>query len=506
MSQEVRLHDVTISGDVDSRAVLAAIERAVAAATQTGRPTTQVVQRAVAAQSPRAGSHETAATPQVEVAPATLWRCGGRDCGAGECEHDENKLHRHASGPGPDYAPGIVHEVLRTSGAPLPTGVRGTMEQHLGHDFADVRIHTDAAAGRSATAVNALAYTVGRHVVFGAGHYDPASASGQRLLRHELSHAADAGPGAAPPSGSLRVSSPQDAQEQRAQAASSRSSPTMAGPVADGGAADLHRQAVSDADLAAEREYGGSGAPRAQTCGRPSHCPAGFCAPYRSQELAEYYRAKNGGWIMAGISAAVNSRVVPLWRDYLNGGSAPRDLTSSFAADFTASPSTARATTFLVGDIRSRLVATRPPVTTTSSVSLASLIPTSLAALNTAGGAHEMNFNVPRDVPGNLAGGIGDNQTACPSGARPSPFNDERIASGSVELTRVSPTAVEARPLINFRVRDTIDLCPGDCGTSLEQIATVPLSQFEATGISGDVPFTVEFPAPSSAALSLSYP
>ena len=46
-------------------------------------------------------------------------------------------------------------------------------------------------------------------------------------------------------------------------------------------------------------------------------------------------------------------------------------------------------------------------------------------------------------------------------------------------------------------VRDTIDLCPGDCGTSLEQIATVPMSQFEATGIAGDVPFTVEFPAPA---------
>jgi len=38
---------------------------------------------------------------------------------------------------------------------------------------------------------------------------------------------------------------------------------------------------------------------------------------------------------------------------------------------------------------------------------------------------------------------------------------------------------------------------PGDCGTWAEQIATVPLSQFEATGISGDVPFTVDFPAPA---------
>ena len=200
---EVRLHDVTITGDgeVDRSAVLAAIERAVAEATLDG---CGVAERRAGRRSrprwPRAGSHEDRRRlRRVEVATTTLWRCGGRDCGAGECEHDENKLHRHASGPGPDQAPGIVHEVLRSSGSPLPTGVRATMEQQFGHDFADVRIHTDAAAGRSAAAVNALAYTVGRHVVFGTGHYDPASASGQQLLRHELSHAADAGPGAAVP-------------------------------------------------------------------------------------------------------------------------------------------------------------------------------------------------------------------------------------------------------------------------------------------------------------------
>ncbi len=448
----------------------------------------------------------TSAVPQVDPPTNTLWRCGGRDCGAGECEHEEGELHRHASGPGPDYAPEIVHDVLRTSGAPLPPTIRGGMEEDLGHDFADVRIHVGEQAGRSAVAVNALAYTVGRHIVFGERGYDPGSPAGQRLLRHELSHAADNGAGAPVPRDDLRISRPHDPGEQRARTAALRSPGTTASRVAETGAADLHREFGSDADAAAEREYGGSGAPRAQTCGRPSHCPAGFCSPYRSQQLAEYYRAKNGGWIMAGISAAVNSRVVPLWRDYLNGGSPPRDLTPTFGADFTASPSTARATAFLVGELRTRLAATRPPVTTTSSVTLASLIPTSLAALNTAGGRHEMNFSFPRDVAGNLAGGIGDNQTACPSGAQPSPFNDERIASGTVELTRISASTVEARPLITYRVRDTIDLCPGDCGTALEQIATVPLSQFEATGISGDVPFTVDFPAPASPALSLSYP
>jgi hypothetical protein len=158
----------------------------------------------------------TNATPLAEPAAGTLWRCGGRDCGAGECEHEENELHRHASGPGPAVAPPMVHETLRSAGAPLPHGVRRDMENRLGHDFSKVRIHTDAAAGASALAVRAEAYTVGRHVVFAPGRYDPASESGRRLIAHELAHAA-ASPQAAPvPTGELKVSSPDDPAERTA--------------------------------------------------------------------------------------------------------------------------------------------------------------------------------------------------------------------------------------------------------------------------------------------------
>ncbi len=39
----------------------------------------------------------------------------------------------------------------------------------FGHDFANVRVHADAAAAESARSVHALAYTVGSDVVFGAG-------------------------------------------------------------------------------------------------------------------------------------------------------------------------------------------------------------------------------------------------------------------------------------------------------------------------------------------------
>jgi hypothetical protein len=70
------------------------------------------------------------------------------------------------------------------------------MEPRFGQDFSEVRVHTDAKAEESARAVNALAYTVGRDVVFGAGQYAPGTSAGQQLLAHELTHVVQQAPGA----------------------------------------------------------------------------------------------------------------------------------------------------------------------------------------------------------------------------------------------------------------------------------------------------------------------
>ena len=68
------------------------------------------------------------------------------------------------------------------------------MEPRFGHDFSRVRVHTGARAAESAQAVSALAYTVGRDVVFGAGQYAPATARGAGLLAHELAHVVQQSP------------------------------------------------------------------------------------------------------------------------------------------------------------------------------------------------------------------------------------------------------------------------------------------------------------------------
>ena len=85
-------------------------------------------------------------------------------------------------------APQVVSEVVSEPGRPLDPLIRSFMESGFGHDFSHVRIHTGSLAVESAQAVNALAYTVGRHVVFDEGAYRPETRAGRRLIAHELSH------------------------------------------------------------------------------------------------------------------------------------------------------------------------------------------------------------------------------------------------------------------------------------------------------------------------------
>jgi hypothetical protein len=84
--------------------------------------------------------------------------------------------------------PEQVRDVVNSSGEPLDTSTRSHMEPRFGHDFSNVRVHTDARAAESANALNAEAYTLGQHVVFGDGNYRPASSDGRQLIAHELTH------------------------------------------------------------------------------------------------------------------------------------------------------------------------------------------------------------------------------------------------------------------------------------------------------------------------------
>jgi hypothetical protein len=122
----------------------------------------------------------------------------GRKCSCGgdakeECaECREKRLARQSSSVSADcagsVAPPIVEDVLATPGQPLADSAGRTLEPGFGHDFSGVRVDDDSKAAESASSVNALAYTVGNHIVFNAGQYSPGTSDGNRLLAHELTH------------------------------------------------------------------------------------------------------------------------------------------------------------------------------------------------------------------------------------------------------------------------------------------------------------------------------
>jgi hypothetical protein len=157
--------------------------------------------------------------------------CGGT-CSAcqGKAVDEEESpvLQREPSGAGTDG--GVVDAgviPVDSPGQPLDRSTREFMEPRLGSDFSDVRIHTDASAAQSASALAADAYTTGRDIYFAAGKYAPASRDGQHLIAHELTHTVQQGNGAdvqvaAKHSSKLIVTDPGDHLEQEAERAANK--------------------------------------------------------------------------------------------------------------------------------------------------------------------------------------------------------------------------------------------------------------------------------------------
>jgi hypothetical protein len=119
--------------------------------------------------------------------------CGGSAGVQGECEECREKkkgtLQRKAVGSeSPATVPPIVHEVLRSPGQQLGSEPRAFFERRFGYTFGQVQVHDGEHAARSAESLQAAAYTVGSHIVFGRGEYKPASGEGRRLIAHELAH------------------------------------------------------------------------------------------------------------------------------------------------------------------------------------------------------------------------------------------------------------------------------------------------------------------------------
>jgi hypothetical protein len=84
--------------------------------------------------------------------------------------------------------PPTVRKVISATGQPMDPATRTFFEPRFGRDFSQVRVHTGPTAAESAKEMNALAYTVGNHVVFGQQNVTPGTREGLHLQAHELAH------------------------------------------------------------------------------------------------------------------------------------------------------------------------------------------------------------------------------------------------------------------------------------------------------------------------------
>ena len=107
-----------------------------------------------------------------------------------EEEEEESLQAKKIPGQTPKVTSDLHERInsIRGGGQPLLASTRAFMEPRFGHDFSQVRIHTDVQAAETAQALHAKAYTMGREIVFRAGQYAPGTEEGRRLLAHELTH------------------------------------------------------------------------------------------------------------------------------------------------------------------------------------------------------------------------------------------------------------------------------------------------------------------------------
>jgi hypothetical protein len=99
--------------------------------------------------------------------------------------HGDEAVEAPVAGESPAHTP-------EDFGSPLPTVLRGRMEELLDVPLKDVRVFRNSAAQAATHDHGADALAVGTDVHLASGQGDPSTPSGEALLAHELSHVAAA--------------------------------------------------------------------------------------------------------------------------------------------------------------------------------------------------------------------------------------------------------------------------------------------------------------------------
>jgi hypothetical protein len=229
------------------------------------------------------------------------------------------------------------------------------------------------------------------------------------------------------------------------------------------------------------------------------------CKPYSNLSEAKAKWFALSKTIPSGAAAATNcSAVKPVWDAYFAATSksfafsdSSNCVVTAAKTDSEASASTGRAAKGLFKNVIDYL-----PVTLQGVKPLPFSIPgypidTLRLPLTDAIGPHgplylHLNtaYNNAFNAAANIAGAVGGSDLF---------GDDDREIGGKVviDVTFINPISGgmsgEVRWLPHIHVKDTVDFCPGNKGNWWQSSVTIPMSNLEATGLTRDVPITIDY-------------
>jgi hypothetical protein len=130
---------------------------------------------------------------------------------------DKTQLRDFVTDDQGDLIPEISDEIQqkRGGGNPLPENIQNEVGETLGHNFDDVRVHTDESADKLSQTINARAFTVGSDIFFKGGVFAPGTTAGRETLIHELTHVVQQS-GGKTSGGALKLGAPDSVHEEEA--------------------------------------------------------------------------------------------------------------------------------------------------------------------------------------------------------------------------------------------------------------------------------------------------
>jgi hypothetical protein len=261
---------------------------------------------------------------------------------------------------------------------------------------------------------------------------------------------------------------------------------------------------------------GGGGGEKAPNCGPGTSNPFclpipnndGPCKPFVDVDHAVSIWANLSNQIPIGAAAATGcSEVKPVWEAYFEGTSKPFAFSNPGSCVVQAAktdPDGSRAAKDSANGYFKNVVDQLPNTlrgVQPSPFSLDGHLATLRLPLEEAIGPHGTRYlhppivyNHPFNAAANIAGAVGT------EGEGSDVFgDDDRKVGGPViiEVDAIDPVtgmmSGEVRWQPHVHAKDTVDFCPGNMGNSWQQSYTVPMSKLEASGLTKDVPITIDY-------------